>query len=115
MRMKRLFIVSCGLICLLLTGNSAPAQTTPYTLAPTVQEVYDRLTSQPAVRKGLDFLRADHENTVAEQKQLCEIPSPEILKFRTYNQGGPGCQGSYWSGTAAWPPRFLFGSRSISD
>jgi acetylornithine deacetylase/succinyl-diaminopimelate desuccinylase-like protein len=24
----------------------------------------------------LDFLRADHENTVAEQKQLCEIPSP---------------------------------------
>jgi len=76
MRMKRLFIVSCGLICLLLTGNSAPAQTTPYTLAPTVQEVYDRLTSQPAVRKGLDFLRADHENTVAEQKQLCEIPSP---------------------------------------
>jgi acetylornithine deacetylase/succinyl-diaminopimelate desuccinylase-like protein len=74
--MKRLFIVSCGLICLLLTGNSAPAQTTPYTLAPTVQEVYDRLTSQPAVRKGLDFLRADHENTVAEQKQLCEIPSP---------------------------------------
>lgn len=76
MRMKRLFIVSCGLICLLLTGNSAPAQTTPYTLAPTVQEVYDRLTSQPAVRKGLDFLMADHENTVAEQKQLCEIPSP---------------------------------------
>lgn len=76
MRMKRLFIVSCGLICLLLTGNSAPAQTTPYTLAPTVQEVYDRLMSQPAVRKGLDFLRADHENTVAEQKQLCEIPSP---------------------------------------
>jgi tripeptide aminopeptidase len=76
MRTKRLFIVSCGLICLLLTGNSAPAQTTSYTLTPTVQEVYNRLTSQPAVRKGLDFLRADHENSVAEQKQLCEIPSP---------------------------------------
>jgi tripeptide aminopeptidase len=76
MRMKSFFIVPIGLIFLLLTGNSAPAQTSPYILSPTVQEAYDTLTSQPAVRKGLDFLKADHENTVTEQKRLCEIPSP---------------------------------------
>ena len=76
MRMKSLLFVPIGLIFPLLTGNSAPAQTSPYILSPTVQEAYGKLTSQPAVQKGLDFLKADHENTVMEQKRLCEIPSP---------------------------------------
>jgi acetylornithine deacetylase/succinyl-diaminopimelate desuccinylase-like protein len=73
--MKKLFLVSCGLICLLLAGNAAQAQIS-YDVTPAVKEVYARLTSQPPVKKGLDFIKGDHENTVAEQKQICEIPSP---------------------------------------
>ena len=52
------------------------AQTVSYTAAPTVKEAYDRIMALPAVRKGLDFIRDDHANTVAEQRQICEIPSP---------------------------------------
>jgi tripeptide aminopeptidase len=73
--MKKLFLVSCGLICLLLAWNAAQAQTS-YDVTPAVKEVYGRLTSQSSVQKGLDFIKGDHENTVAEQKQICEIPSP---------------------------------------
>ena len=73
--MKQMFLVSCGLICLLLAWNSAQAQTS-YDITPAVKEVYGRLTSQPSVQKGLDFIKGDRENTVAEQKQICAIPSP---------------------------------------
>ncbi len=41
-----------------------------------LQIVYSRLASQPPVQKGLDFIKVDHDNTVAEQKQICEIPAP---------------------------------------
>lgn len=75
MHMKRI-LISCCLLCLLMVGTTASAQTVPYTIAPAVTELYARLTSLPAVQKGLDFLKADHTNTVAEQKQICEIPSP---------------------------------------
>jgi hypothetical protein len=56
------------------------AQTTPYTVSPAVTEVYTRLEALPAVRKGLDFLKADHANTVQEQKQICEIPAPPFAE-----------------------------------
>lgn len=75
MHMKGLSISCCSL-CLLMAGNTASAQTAPYTVSPAVAELYARLVSLPAVRKGLDFLKADHGNTIAEQKQICEIPSP---------------------------------------
>ena len=52
------------------------AQAVSYTVAPTVKEAYDRIMALPAVRKGLDFIRDDHANTIAEQRQICEIPSP---------------------------------------
>ena len=73
--MKELFLVSCGLICLLLACSFAQAQTF-YDVTPAVKEVYGRLASQESVRKGLDFIKGDHENTVTEQKQICAIPAP---------------------------------------
>jgi len=73
--MKKLFLVSYGLICLPLACNLAQAQTS-YDVTPAVKEVYGRLASQESVRKGLDFIKGDHENTVAEQKQICAIPAP---------------------------------------
>jgi tripeptide aminopeptidase len=72
---KRISIASCSILCFLLPWNSAQAQTS-YDLIPAVKEVYGRPTSQASVQKGLDFIRGDHENTVAEQKQICEIPAP---------------------------------------
>ena len=52
------------------------AQAVSYAVAPTVKKAYERLMALPAVRKGLDFIKDDHANTVAEQRQICEIPSP---------------------------------------
>jgi tripeptide aminopeptidase len=75
MHMKRL-LVSCCLLCLMIIGTTASAQTVPYAVSPAVAELYARFTALPAVQKGLDFIKADHANTVAEQKQICEIASP---------------------------------------
>lgn len=75
MNMKRL-LISCCLFCLMVIGTTVAAQTTPYSVSPAVADLYNRLTALPAVQKGLDFIKADHANTVAEQKQICEIPSP---------------------------------------
>jgi len=73
--MGKLFLVSCGLLGMLLASNFAQAQTS-YDVTAGVKEVYGRLTSQPSVQKGLDFIKGDQENTVAEQKQICAIPAP---------------------------------------
>ena len=70
------YLISCCLLCPLMAANSASAQTAPYAVSPAVAELYSRLGSLPSVQKGLDFLKADHSNTIAEQKQICEIPSP---------------------------------------
>ena len=41
-----------------------------------VTQAYHLLVSNSHVQKGLDFIKADHEKTIAEQKEICEIPSP---------------------------------------
>ncbi len=78
MHMKRMMRIgiSCCLLCLLMAGTTVSAQTAPYAVSPAVTELYTRLNALPAVQKGLDFLKADHANTVQEQKQICEIPAP---------------------------------------
>lgn len=75
MPMKRMLLFPCLLFCLFLAGTVS-AQTAPYAVSPAVSELYGRLAALPPVQKGLDFLKADHDNTVAEQRQICEIPSP---------------------------------------
>ena len=45
-------------------------------VSPRVKETYGRIISQLSVQKGLDFIKGDHDHTVAEQKQICEIPAP---------------------------------------
>ena len=75
MRLREIALSTC-MLGLLMAASSASAQTDAYSVAPAVAETYARLAAMPAVQKGLDFLKADHANTVAEQKQICEIPSP---------------------------------------
>jgi len=41
-----------------------------------VTNVYSLLASHSTVKKGIDFIKADHEKTIAEQKEICEIPAP---------------------------------------
>ena len=64
-----------GLVSLLFACDAGLAETS-YVLSPRVKEAYNLLSSNPAVRKGLDFIKTDQENTLAEQKQICTIPAP---------------------------------------
>jgi acetylornithine deacetylase/succinyl-diaminopimelate desuccinylase-like protein len=41
-----------------------------------VTNVYSRLASHSRVKKGMAFLKSDHERTISEQKEICEIPAP---------------------------------------
>jgi len=64
-----------GLLSVLCAYSAVRAETS-YVLSPRVKEAYNLLSTNPAVRKGLDFIKADHEKTLAEQKQICTIPAP---------------------------------------
>jgi tripeptide aminopeptidase len=67
--------MTLGLVSLLFAAEAGPAETS-YILSSGVKEAYNLLSINPAVRKGLDFIKVDHENTLAEQKQICTIPAP---------------------------------------
>ncbi len=41
-----------------------------------VTRAYDLLVSNLLVKKGVDFIKADHAQTLSDQKEICEIPSP---------------------------------------
>lgn len=77
MRVKKfVWMSTSGLVCLLLFWNAALAQPSSYTVSAVVKEAYNRFSSHPDVKKGLEFIKSDHENTVTEQKQLCATPAP---------------------------------------
>jgi tripeptide aminopeptidase len=70
--------ISIFFITMMFPGfaSQAKGQDSPYEVSPIVTNVYSLLDSSPQVKKGVDFIKADHENTIAEQKQICEIPAP---------------------------------------
>jgi acetylornithine deacetylase/succinyl-diaminopimelate desuccinylase-like protein len=73
---KKLGIIGAGMLFpLLLAWGQASAQTA-YELSPVVKGTYERISSVPEVKKGIEFIKADHMHTIAEQKQICEIPAP---------------------------------------
>jgi tripeptide aminopeptidase len=83
MKLLRLLVVATSaLVIPLMAGIGVSAQEPAYPLSPGVKETYDQLTSQSTVKKALEFIEADHENSVAEQKQLCTIPSPPFKEQR---------------------------------
>jgi acetylornithine deacetylase/succinyl-diaminopimelate desuccinylase-like protein len=55
---------------------------TAYNVSPNVKLTYDRLLNNDAVKKGLEFIKADDAKALAEQKQICEIPSPPFKETR---------------------------------
>jgi acetylornithine deacetylase/succinyl-diaminopimelate desuccinylase-like protein len=60
----------------LLVANVGLTAPGTYSVAPETQAVYDKLAADAAVKKALDYIKADDANTLNEQKTICEIPSP---------------------------------------
>lgn len=47
-----------------------------YKVSDNVREVYSKLQNFKRVQQGIDFLAADHQNTISDQIAINEIPSP---------------------------------------
>ena len=47
-----------------------------YSLKPEIQALMDQITGMESVQKALAFLKEDHENSIAEQLELVQIPAP---------------------------------------
>ncbi len=56
------------------------ADPSAYTIPPAVTDLFVDLLALPAVQRGMAFIQADHEQTVAEQRQICEIPAPPFAE-----------------------------------
>ena len=50
--------------------------TKEYQVSGKVQEIYEKLLAASPIQQGIAFLAADHENTVADQIAVNEVPSP---------------------------------------
>ncbi len=73
---KACIVALSFLAAILAVAPAVQAADQAYSLSPKVKDTYSAITAQPAVKKGLDFIKADHNGTVAEQKQINSIPSP---------------------------------------
>jgi len=47
-----------------------------YKVSDVVREVYAKFQASPQVQQGIDFLQADHQNTIADQIKINEVPAP---------------------------------------
>lgn len=47
-----------------------------YSLRPETKALLEKITGLPSVRQALAFLKADHENSIADQLELVQIPAP---------------------------------------
>ena len=50
--------------------------TKEYQVSGKVQEIYEKLLAAPSIQQGIAFLAADHQNTIADQIAINEVPSP---------------------------------------
>jgi acetylornithine deacetylase/succinyl-diaminopimelate desuccinylase-like protein len=73
---KACLVAICFLMAILVAAPMAPAAEQAYKVSPKVQDTFSKIMAQPAVKKGLDFIKADHDNTITEQKQINIIPAP---------------------------------------
>ena len=60
-----------------------------YKVSAAVQQVYTQLMAATAVRTGTEFLAADHQQTIADQIAINQVPAPpfqETQRARYYLQ-----------------------------
>ena len=82
LKTKACLVASCFLLAILVAAPMAPAADQAYKVSPKVQDTFSKIIAQPAVKKGLDFIKADHDNTINEQKQINIIPAPPFKEVR---------------------------------
>jgi len=71
-------VVHLGLGCifiLLFLSSVLIAAVTPQ-ISPEAETVFSKLKASPQVKQGLEFLKSDDANTLAEQKTIVAIPAP---------------------------------------
>jgi tripeptide aminopeptidase len=51
-----------------------------YFISPGVKKVFENLLGDAQVKSGLDFIKSDNENTLADQIELTEIPAPPFME-----------------------------------
>lgn len=68
------------MVCLMIAFDAGSARGADDALSRPVQVAYKRLLENEAVKKGLDFIQADHENTIFEQKQICS-PATRVCRW----------------------------------
>ena len=54
-----------------------------YILKPENKALMDQIIGLESVQKALAFLKADHENSIAEQIELVQIPARRVLSALT--------------------------------
>ncbi len=76
MNIRRSGRKSCGVfIVLLLLSPMLVAATTPK-ISPETENAFSKLRMNPQVKMGLEFIKSDDANTIAEQKTIVAIPAP---------------------------------------
>jgi tripeptide aminopeptidase len=68
-------LLACTLIILIAVSSTAFA-TPSYTLSGNVTTAYDNLIRNETVKQGLVYIKADQDNTLLDQKEICAIPAP---------------------------------------
>jgi tripeptide aminopeptidase len=76
MTMKVFGFMGIGIFALIFLAWGTALAKTSYSLSAGVKETYNRISAGENVKRGLEFIKSDHGHTIAEQKQICEIPAP---------------------------------------
>jgi acetylornithine deacetylase/succinyl-diaminopimelate desuccinylase-like protein len=74
--MKVFGFMGIGIFGLIFLAWGTALAETSYSLSAGVKETYNRISAGENVKRGLEFIKSDHAHTIAEQKQICEIPAP---------------------------------------
>jgi len=77
--MKKMVLTLCWVLVIIMFSSSA-VFAAAYNLSPSASKTFSTLSQDNKVQKGLNFIKEDHENTVAEQKVICEITSPPFME-----------------------------------
>jgi hypothetical protein len=76
MTLKGFGFMGIGIWGLIFFAWGTALAETSYSLSAGVKETYNRISAVENVKRGIEFIKSDHAHTIAEQKQICEIPAP---------------------------------------
>ena len=77
---KMLSVATCGVFGRCFAVDPRQAQAEPYAPGAEVSRAYAGITARPEVQQALEFIKADQDQTIADQRELCEIPAPPFME-----------------------------------